>query len=373
MIDSRRIYICWIYSFAIHMAIFGMYMLFRSQQEANLKILSEVEFIEPESIVKREDPIPESRIQKLPKNTWEFIKMALPSFSKPKLQEAEAPKAEQQLKMAEMEKIDLKKGLKGSAPEIALNKRMDGAKAIKETDFARTQTAAKPDSSMLESPLDLEEVGKVKVKIPEFAPKTRLNLNKDIDAKRLQRATLNRPAITRRTQQSSSLQGSSIALSTVSYKSAEADAALQKIKPIAPAKIKKEEPKTFVASSKVDLSDLSKKRKLDKTTLELTPKTSSKAVEISGPISARKILKRELPQYPDWAKEQLINASVAFRFHVSSDGRVKEKIATVRTSGFNKLDKLARDALREWLFSPTSAQDQGRDEWGIITFNFKLQ
>jgi len=92
-----------------------------------------------------------------------------------------------------------------------------------------------------------------------------------------------------------------------------------------------------------------------------------------GPLAQRQVLRRVLPEYPSWAEEQGAIGVVRLRFKVTREGVVRAGIEILRTSGYDALDRVAIDALRQWLFSPDpSALDDSR-QWGIITFNFSLQ
>lgn len=100
----------------------------------------------------------------------------------------------------------------------------------------------------------------------------------------------------------------------------------------------------------------------------------SKALfELSGPLSNRKILRQVIPKYPDWAKKKGIFASVSLRFWVLHTGVVKNTIVIVRTSGYPKLDNSSMDALIKWKFAALSSAQYGKEQWGIITFKFKVR
>jgi TonB family protein len=100
-------------------------------------------------------------------------------------------------------------------------------------------------------------------------------------------------------------------------------------------------------------------------------KIDKKSVEIMGPVTKRKIIKSYLPEYPNWARAQQIEADVVIRFFVSPDGKVRQKMILERTSGYSKLDKLAMKAIQEWIFESISAGDG--DQWGVVTFKYLLK
>lgn len=92
---------------------------------------------------------------------------------------------------------------------------------------------------------------------------------------------------------------------------------------------------------------------------------------ITGELSDRKILRQVAPEYPAWAQEQGISASVVLEFTVDPSGTVKNNIVVRRTSGYPKLDETAIQALRQWKFVPLP-EGTNRDEVGMITFNYSL-
>ena len=94
-------------------------------------------------------------------------------------------------------------------------------------------------------------------------------------------------------------------------------------------------------------------------------------LSITGELQDRKILKQVAPEYPSWAQEQGISASVVLEFTVDPTGSVKNGIVVRRTSGYPKLDETAIQALRQWKFVPLP-DGTNRDEVGMITFNYSL-
>ena len=101
-------------------------------------------------------------------------------------------------------------------------------------------------------------------------------------------------------------------------------------------------------------------------------KKKKEMFEIVGPLKDRTVEKRVVPEYPFWAQQQGISATVVLEFTVDRDGKVKEKMTVVRTSGYPKLDQVAIDALMQWKWVPLEP-DIYRDEVGQITINFQLE
>jgi len=107
--------------------------------------------------------------------------------------------------------------------------------------------------------------------------------------------------------------------------------------------------------------------------LKSTLKPSNKSVEISGPLAKRKVVSYILPKYPGWAKDRGIEAEAVIRFFVSSEGHVRDRLILERTSGYRELDQLCMEALKQWLFAALPAERGKADQWGVITFRFRLQ
>jgi len=95
--------------------------------------------------------------------------------------------------------------------------------------------------------------------------------------------------------------------------------------------------------------------------------------EIRGPLSRRTVLYRELPSYPEWAEKEGIEAGASVHFVVLSNGKVKDNIYVVRTSGYPVLDKLVMEALSQWKFASLKEDLYRKEEWGILTFYFSLE
>lgn len=91
--------------------------------------------------------------------------------------------------------------------------------------------------------------------------------------------------------------------------------------------------------------------------------------QLAGPVADRALLSHETPVYPEWAKQDGVEASVTLRFFVMSNGLVKENVLVEKTSGFRDFDNSSVAALLQWRFKalPGSAE-----QWGRITFHFRL-
>jgi TonB family protein len=93
---------------------------------------------------------------------------------------------------------------------------------------------------------------------------------------------------------------------------------------------------------------------------------------LEGPASDRPVVDSTLPQYPDWARRQAVEAAVTLHFTVLPDGRVREDVQVLKTGGFRDFDERAVAALRQWRFAALAGGDAG-GQWGTITFRFRLR
>jgi len=94
--------------------------------------------------------------------------------------------------------------------------------------------------------------------------------------------------------------------------------------------------------------------------------------QLAGPIADRAVLAHVTPEYPEWAKRDGVEATVTLYFVVRPDGSVKENILIQKTAGFGDFDDSARAALAAWRFAPLGS-GRGGEQWGTITFHFRLK
>ena len=93
--------------------------------------------------------------------------------------------------------------------------------------------------------------------------------------------------------------------------------------------------------------------------------------KLVGPVADRPLISYSKPIYPEWAKQDGVEATVNLYFIVLPNGKVKENILIQKTSGFADFDKSAIAALQTWEFEPLKGGATG-EQWGSITFNFRL-
>jgi TonB family protein len=95
-------------------------------------------------------------------------------------------------------------------------------------------------------------------------------------------------------------------------------------------------------------------------------------IQIEGAAADRAVVTQVLPQYPDWARKQAVEAVVKLQFTVLPDGRVREDVQVTRTGGFHNFDEQAASALRRWRFAPLTGGGAAGQS-GTITFRFRLR
>lgn len=106
----------------------------------------------------------------------------------------------------------------------------------------------------------------------------------------------------------------------------------------------------------------------------LTPEQRQKELfPIHGELKDRGIDHQEVPEMPEWARKKGIESSVKMRFSVTPDGRVKDNIELIRTSGYPELDELARTSLLRWVFTRLPPEKGNVVQDGVIEFKFSIK
>ncbi|MBI4056380.1 MAG: TonB family protein [Elusimicrobia bacterium] len=341
-------------SVGLHIGLFGFYIYTITMgPKTATKIISNVDLLIP-SPAHKEMTVPAARPQ--PPSTWNFLKMALPQLPTVREMQVKIPEVQRQVKMPEL--LQEKSG--------RLDSKMDMQMALSKKSMALAEAAAKDMTHRSNVPmaasLQLEEVGAHRVptlpsdltmensNLPAFKP----NSIQEVKSFVAQQRT--RPVETAPLQEASgSVPSSRSGLGKIADMLSAPSLQLQG----------QQQPSGFVRP-KVEpaFPTLPQKR----ATLDVTVK--SKPVEIAGPLSHRKVLKAHVPPFPRWARDRgILEAAVSIRFFVSRDGRVLPNMTVERGSGYGTLDRLAMDALKNWVFAPA---DSDR-EWGVITFKFVLE
>lgn len=371
MSERKNVYISFTSSLVIHVFLCIFYLYLSQARKTNMIFLENIELIEIEPDIPIIQEMPR-QAQIPPKSVIDFIKMALPVFKKPKPQEVIEPEIDSKILKKAPEKISLDKTLKTrSKQQISLTKKKY-EKSEKLSEIIPKTEIDKKDKFAMIAPqkpdIDLAEVGKVAVGKTSLSQpislkkKTLASLKKIKDLKQVRIVKAKDSSYSYKPQ---TLKKTGISIAkrrhtTVSKPSLGYGKGISLTRQIRKPseKLKISQPIT---------------KKVEKTSAGMIRKAKpdKKSIQISGQVVGRKILASYLPVYPDWARVKNIEADVVIRFYVSFQGIVREKLYLERTSGYSKLDQLAMESLKKWVFEPlkTTAGDQ----WGIITFRYLLE
>lgn len=138
-----------------------------------------------------------------------------------------------------------------------------------------------------------------------------------------------------------------------------------------PAVLARSEPASRTPAMKLTEVPEKKVRQAKIETGESAAKRIIDGAKLVGPVADRPLISYGMPEYPEWAKRDGVEAAVNLYFIVLPDGRIKENILVQKTSGFSEFDERAVSALRNWRFEPLKGGATG-EQWGSITFNFRL-
>ncbi|RMH55348.1 MAG: TonB family protein [Candidatus Hydrogenedentota bacterium] len=83
---------------------------------------------------------------------------------------------------------------------------------------------------------------------------------------------------------------------------------------------------------------------------------------------SRRLIHQPLPEYPDWAERDNVQARVTFFVTVTPEGRVSRARLAV-SSGFPDLDRLAEQSVKRWLYEPRPGQTEERQ--AVVEFVLK--
>ncbi|MEK6544306.1 MAG: energy transducer TonB, partial [Elusimicrobiota bacterium] len=330
--------------------------------EANLVVISEGEFVEPPpppSALPQQAPPPKAKT-----SVMDFLKMTLPVFKKPAstFDEIEAPKPQSQMaELPKSERITLDKKTFESQPALDLARRNAADANLQDLAAAKTQRPDRTMAQLSDSPIKLEEVGR---RAPRSAPQAiELARHRGGGLADIKTMAQSRPA-------TAPPQGALVDASAINLNRAQSRPQLPGLPGSGGIALTKagglqEGRAPVIATPPAALP------KHIESPQQSAPEKPKKAMEISGPLSQRKIVRSKLPAYPQWAKDKLISATVVLQFSVSAEGKVRPEIKISRTCGYRELDTNAIEALKQWLFEPI--QSGGGDQWGFITFNYLLE
>lgn len=368
------------FSVTFHGAAFGLYLMLKVTQVENTSILTQVEFLDA-----RPSPAPAAAPAAKPvRSIKDFLKMALPSLSKSpqmeetRFQEMPAEKEQEMLPFASTPKLVSKTDhlvRQASLDGPILGRSQGSAVAFQEIASKDTNQQVTELAMVGEPSISLEVVGQTAVRrsrSPAISidsrssrPRRGALANISVPVTRTQSrapsglaqgsslGTLNEGAPVRRRSflPSSSRRGYGKGGGGISLGRGPIG------RPSAPA-MPVEKTAKSVSKTPQKISTLNR---------------SGNAVEIVGPLAKRKVLSHSVPSYPQWAKDKGVEAEVVIRFFVSADGRVRDNLFLERTSGYKDLDQQSMKALKSWIFAPLPKGDLQADQWGIITFRFRLK
>ncbi|MBI4055732.1 MAG: energy transducer TonB [Elusimicrobia bacterium] len=366
---ERRLSASLLTSLGLHAALLGLYVIHKiKQQKLESTVLTDVELLEP---VVPAAFVHGTPAQRAPQSPWEFLKMALPQIRKtaPMEQEVETQKSE--TKLMEPEKLtEAEKPLLRKSSEIDLKLKREAAP--KQLEEALASSAALPEKIQTAAPMEpisLEEVG------AQRAPKAMVEQALEFEKKGYSRPT-------------QIAEGTAPSLPTQVPKAPAAPLSLAPEArggpPQKPPTLPPQLPLGYSRGAGGALqSPVRPPPAVEKTQIlpreEAAPESAlrgerKKSVEITGPLSQRKIVKAFVPKFPEWAKKEgILEAEVLIRFFVSPEGTVLKEARIERTSGHGKLDALALETLRQWRFAPLGPEEAAQNQWGFITFRFLLE
>lgn len=374
--DQTRVQSSVFISAAFHALMFGLYLFLRAAQDKNELVLTHVEFVD----LKPEQNVQASAPMQAPRGVMDFIKMALPKLSQAEPQETR-PQEIPLEKSERFREMPLSRQLvdKGQplARSAAIDLKSSDLPAARQSSFA--DISARPDASVAQAEMamadagpaiDLEAVGKTAVRAS--GPAIKIDGGQRVSGssgfKELSVRSSVAPASSGRVASGTGYDLKEAAPASrrtalpsssppIGYGGKGGGIVLKEaaaVRVAAPAI-----PKAQPSVSAVDEA------------LKSAAGSSKKAVEISGPLARRKIISAVMPQYPEWAKAQGVQAETVIRFFVSREGEVRERVYIERTSGYKELDDLSIAALKKWIFAPLSGEEA--DQWGIVTFRFRLK
>jgi len=95
------------------------------------------------------------------------------------------------------------------------------------------------------------------------------------------------------------------------------------------------------------------------------------AAPIIPPNFIAAYLDNPAPEYPHLSKQLKESGRVLLRVRVSAEGR-SAQVELDKSSGYDRLDQAAIEAVRRWRFVPAKQGDQAFTAWVIVPINFQL-
>lgn len=105
------------------------------------------------------------------------------------------------------------------------------------------------------------------------------------------------------------------------------------------------------------------------------PRAAPVVTPPAGPVSVgnldEKLLAGKPPRYPMESRRKHEEGTVVLRLLIGADGRVQQ-ISVAQSSGFDRLDEAALQAVRTWRWQPTLRDGQPVEVRGLYTMPFAL-
>jgi len=354
--NSKTVTYSIIASASFHALLFSLYFYFvLMRPETRNIVLSNVDLIMQEK---------EAQVKAPQNKTLSFLKMALPVIPKiaapevPRMAQIDIKTPDRHRPSLDMPKVLSERGGRVTAAqrlEMDANRRVDGG--IKD---AGLDIKADRSAQAMAPRIELEEVGFKKAPAmpqglkfenagPAVRPQTMQELNLAVDNARRSAAA---PQVLSERQGSVAAARQAPAIAAAPQRLTEARSAGVQV--------------AARAQPSISAGTLSLRHN---ESLRAADAPAPQRLEITGPLSKRKVLKYYAPAFPGWARDRgILEAAVSIKFYVDNSGRVLDNTSVERTSGYGALDRLAADAIKRWTFQPITGA--AAKQWGIITFRF---
>lgn len=338
-------------SIGLHGALLGLLMYTATTKKDAARVISNVDLMI--QVKKPVDlPKPVARAQ-TPASTWNFLKMALPAA--PRLQQLDVKVPERkslmtaQPKLQERARQDLPK-----LQELDLDKKLPKLNALD----ARVESR-RADVSKLAAMPKLEEVGRRQVRDLPQALKLEEQRQEALGLQKMDALG----GSERRAGASAAPMGEPLRDAGQSARAGFSD----KLASMLPSGGGLAE-RARAGTAPVGVKQVVQEPEVVKRQAAQAITETKKGVSIEGPLSNRKVLAYDIPEFPKWAKDQgVLEATVSIRFWVNSAGDVLPNMRVEHTSGFGQMDRLAMESLKNWKFAPVVGDQR---QWGVITFRF---
>src|SRR3989339_883221 len=374
MVLENRAKYSFLISLGFHLLVLWFFGYISVKDKHEVKFITDIDIIEP--FIPSAPPGPK---EEKPKNIWEFMKMALPTIKKPDMP---GPKDEKPLDVV---KKDIEKAIEVERKLVdktaPLLKRTDALKfkeiglkrADKIKDILTTADAGRkiddgkirdltPSDLLTEkkAPLDknskADDLGiKLKTRVKDDGKIKEIVGTAEERKKVRELLAMEEKLVENTTRIASKGGGGGGGKPAIGYGGGGG------------INLKNEDLKKV--ETKVNIAPVKKAETaaaLEKTAV------SKSSVELIGPLQGRGIIVSYMPKYPEWMKEKGVEADIAVRFFVSPSGAVKDEMSIERTSGYPELDKIVMAVLKTWQFEALSRSAKQDDQWGVVTFRFKL-